>query len=96
MADLIINSFSVAFSMTLPSKLHDSVGSGFPMKSTDNLNDSPTFTFASSGFFVNFGDTNGGDILRLLPFLYWSFKFQCLLVTEIVNQNYSKSGENGA
>ena len=89
-ADLIINSFSVAFSMTLPSKLHDSVGSGFPMKSTDNLNDSPTFTFASSGFFVNFGDTNGGDILRLLPFLYWSFKFQCLLVTEIANQKLFK------
>ena len=65
-----MNSFSVAFSMTLPSKLHESAGSGFPMKSTDNLNDSPTFTLASSGFFVNFGDTSGGDILRLLVFSY--------------------------
>ena len=65
MADLIMNSFSVAFSMTLPSKLQERAGSGLPEKSTDNLKDSPTFTFASSGFFVNFGDTSGGDILRL-------------------------------
>ena len=88
-ADLIMKSFSVAFSMTLPSKLHESAGSGFPMKSTDNLNDSPTFTFASSGFFVNFGDTCGGDILRLLPFSYWPFKPQFLLATVIANQNHS-------
>ena len=62
----MINSFSFAPCISFPSKLHDKKGSGFPWKSTESLNDSPTLTFASSGFFMNFGDTNGGDIFNLL------------------------------